>query len=97
MTSWNPQDLPLVATYKKIASLLREYGLDENATEDTVRYRALNDPKWPIGEGKEYEYVTVGIAKAMPPDPVLRLYEQHPRPPGRRGPDRKPRQRRGQS
>ncbi|GAA0501315.1 hypothetical protein [Streptomyces olivaceiscleroticus] len=97
MTSWNSKNLPLVASFSKIAELLREHGLDEHATYDTVRYRSQSDPEWPIGEGKEHNYVLVGPYKAMPPAPVLELYEKSPRPPGRRGPDKKPRQRRGQS
>ncbi|MFK8851205.1 hypothetical protein [Streptomyces sp. Ac-502] len=92
MTSWKPEDLPLVATFSEVADLLRQYGLDENATGDTVRYRARTDEKWPIGEGKPYAWAKVANAvKAMPPGPVLELYEQHPRPAGRRGPDKKPR------
>jgi hypothetical protein len=96
VTSWNPADLPPVATFREVAALLRKYGLDEHATDDTVRYRSRTDAEWPIGEGKKHRYVKVGnAAKAMPPEPVLKLYEKSPRPAGRRGPDKKPRQPRG--
>ncbi|SEE48519.1 hypothetical protein [Streptomyces sp. 2133.1] len=97
MTSWKPEDLPLLATFSQVAALLRKYGLDERATDDTVRYRARTDEEWPIGEGKKYSYSPVANAtKAMPPGPVLELYEKSPRPAGRRGPDKKPRQPRGE-
>ncbi|MFI0156202.1 hypothetical protein [Streptomyces lydicus] len=98
MTLPDKTELPTSASFEEIAALLRQYDLDPNATGDSVRYRARTDELWPIGNegsGKRYEYRRVGNARVMPPLPVLRLYEAHPRT-GRRGPDKKPRKPKGQ-
>ena len=96
MTTWNPNDLPSHVSFEGMAALLRQYGLDPNATGSSVRYVSRTRTDWPIGEegeGKPYTYTRASNARMMPPVPVLELYQESP--PTGRGPDKQPRQRRG--
>lgn len=90
------KDMPDYVTFEEFAQLLRDYGVDPHATGDNIRYRARTDPEWPIGfpgEGKKYEYRRVSNARLLPPWPAMQHWQGYLQA-GRRGPDKKPRQRR---
>lgn len=91
MTSGN-EDLPPVVTFTEGAALLDELGIAPGMTSDRVRYKERH-PDWPFGPGRPHAYGKVANAKTMTTEPFLAFFRAHP--PGGRGPDKKPRKKRG--
>lgn len=97
MTSQDANDSHSYVTFEGFARLLRERGIDPNATGASVRHIARTRKGWPIGEegeGKPYTYGTVANARTLPLKPGIDFYESQVKRAGVRGPDTKPRKKR---
>lgn len=90
-----PADLPSSVTFAEAAVLLRDLGIDENATADSVRYMARSrGEKWPFGDGPgQVPYRQTANARTMATATLLDHLEAWPPNPHGRGRDKKPRAR----
>jgi hypothetical protein len=90
-----PTNLPPSVTFAEAAVLLRELGIDENATADSVRYMARSrGEKWPFGNGPaQVPYRQTANARTMDTKVLLDHLEDWPPNPHGRGRDKKPRAR----
>lgn len=92
-----PKNLPSHVTFATGAALLRQLGIDEDATADSLRHLARSRPSWPFGEGDgKVPYVPAGNARAMATDVLLDYLDKEPPNPRGRGRDKKPRARPGE-
>ncbi|GHJ34315.1 hypothetical protein ACFV4E_22880 [Streptomyces hygroscopicus] len=93
MTSKN--SIPEYVTFADAAELLVRQGLAGSMTPQGLRYieRRAN---WPFGEGEGREpYLIAGRTRLMRTARLIAYFREHP--PTGRGPDKKPRRRRGGS
>ncbi|MCU1617409.1 MAG: hypothetical protein JWO98_4949 [Frankiales bacterium] len=92
-----PADLPEYVSFESGARLLVELGIVPTMNGDAVRYIARTRKDiWPFGEvgtGHPHTYVRVANARTMATGPFLEFFRKNP--PSGRGPDKKPRNKKG--
>lgn len=90
-----PANLPTSVTFAEGAQLLRQLGIDPNATADSVRHLARSrGPKWPFGtDPGQVPYGRTVNARTMDTQVFLDHIEKWPPNPHGRGRDKKPRAR----
>ncbi|MFF8610759.1 hypothetical protein ACF06X_33175 [Streptomyces sp. NPDC015346] len=88
--------LPTFVTFATGAALLRQLGIDPEATADSVRHIARSRESWPFGDGpSKVPYERIANARAMETKIFLEYLEKEPPNPRGRGRDKKPRARPG--
>ncbi|WP_030185893.1 hypothetical protein [Streptomyces capuensis] len=91
-----PKDLPPFVTFAEGATLLRDLGITEHATADSIRHLARSrGERWPFGDGPgQVPYRQVANARAMDTKVFLAHMKNQPPNPQGRGRDRQPRKKR---
>lgn len=95
-------NLPEEVTFTEAAALVDKLGLFPGATADKLRHlaRSRKTTTWPFGdpgEGKPHDYGRVANARKMNTLVLMKHLQDEPPNPHGRGPDKKPRRRRGKT
>lgn len=90
-----PDNLPPFVTFAGAAQLLRNLGIDPDATADSVRHLARSrGDRWPFGDRPgQIRYVKMANARTMDTCVFLDHMEKDPPNPHGRGRDKNPRAR----
>lgn len=91
-----PDGSPEYVTFEEAARLLASMNIAPGITGDGIRYIARTRKDWPFGDagaGRPYTYVKVANARTMRTEALVQFFRDNPL--SGRGPDQKPRKRRG--